>query len=64
MMDGTKGGAQRANSLRPRCVGEVDPETATHIYVIRHASNILGLGLQAPKWIDAPILNWLNGKDN
>jgi hypothetical protein len=27
------GGAQRASSLRPRCVGEVDPETATHIYL-------------------------------
>jgi hypothetical protein len=33
MMDGTKGGAQRASSLRPRCVGEVDPEIATHIYL-------------------------------
>jgi hypothetical protein len=33
MTDGTKGGAQRANSLRPRCFGEVDPETATHIYL-------------------------------
>jgi hypothetical protein len=31
MVDGTKGGAQRASSLRSRCVGEVDPETATHI---------------------------------
>jgi hypothetical protein len=33
MTSGTKGGAQRASSLRPRCVGEVDPETATHIYL-------------------------------
>jgi hypothetical protein len=32
MTDGTKGGAQRARSLRSRCVGEVDPETSTHIY--------------------------------
>jgi hypothetical protein len=31
MTDGTKGDAQRASSLRPRCLGEVDPETATHI---------------------------------
>jgi hypothetical protein len=30
----TKGGAQRASSVRPRCVGEVDPETATHIYLM------------------------------
>jgi hypothetical protein len=36
MTDGTKGGAQRASSLRPRCIGEVDPETATHIYLTRH----------------------------
>jgi hypothetical protein len=33
MMGGTKGGAQRTSSLRPRCVGEVDPETMTHIYL-------------------------------
>jgi hypothetical protein len=33
MTDGTKGSAQRASSLRPRCVGEVDPETVTHIYL-------------------------------
>jgi hypothetical protein len=33
MTDETKGGAQRAHSLRPRCVREVDPETATHIYL-------------------------------
>jgi hypothetical protein len=33
MTDGTKDGAQRARSLRPRCFGEVDPETATHIYL-------------------------------
>jgi hypothetical protein len=33
MMGGTKGDAQRASSLRSRCVGEVDPETATHMYV-------------------------------
>jgi hypothetical protein len=33
MTDGTKGGAQRASSLRPRCVGEVDPGTTTHIYL-------------------------------
>jgi hypothetical protein len=33
MTDGTKGGAQRARSLRPRCVGEVHPETMTHIYL-------------------------------
>jgi hypothetical protein len=32
MTGGTKGGAQRASSLRPRCVGEVYPETVTHIY--------------------------------
>jgi hypothetical protein len=31
MTGGTKGGAQRASSLRPRCFGEVDTETATHI---------------------------------
>jgi hypothetical protein len=33
MTDGTKGGAQRASSLRSRCFGEVDPETATPIYL-------------------------------
>jgi hypothetical protein len=33
MTDGTKGGAQRASSLRPRCFGEVDPETATHFFL-------------------------------
>jgi hypothetical protein len=33
MMDGTKDSAQRARSLRPRCIGEVDPETATHNYL-------------------------------
>jgi hypothetical protein len=33
MTGGTKGGAQRASGLRPRCVGEVDLETATHIYL-------------------------------
>jgi hypothetical protein len=31
--DGTKGSAQRASSLRPRCFREVDPETTTHIYL-------------------------------
>jgi hypothetical protein len=31
MTAGTKGGAQRASSLRPRCFREVDPETATHV---------------------------------
>jgi hypothetical protein len=31
MTDGTKGGAQRARSLWPRCFGDVDSETATHI---------------------------------
>jgi hypothetical protein len=36
MTGGTKGGAQRASSLRPRCVGEVDPKTATHIYHPHH----------------------------
>jgi hypothetical protein len=25
MMEGTKGGAQRAHNLRPRCIGEVVP---------------------------------------
>jgi hypothetical protein len=33
MTGGTKGGAQRASSLRPRCVGEMDRETATHNYL-------------------------------
>jgi hypothetical protein len=33
MTEGTKGGAQRASNLRPRCFGEVDPETVTHIYL-------------------------------
>jgi hypothetical protein len=33
MTGGTKGGAQRASSLKPRCVREVNPETATHIYL-------------------------------
>jgi hypothetical protein len=34
MTGGTKGFAQRASSLRPRCVGEVDPGTVTHIIII------------------------------
>jgi hypothetical protein len=34
MTGGTKGGAQRASSLRPTCVGDVDPETVTHIYLM------------------------------
>jgi hypothetical protein len=33
MTDGSKGGAQRVSSLRPRCFGEVDPDTASHIYL-------------------------------
>jgi hypothetical protein len=33
MTGGTKGGAQRARSLRPRCFGVVDPETATPVYL-------------------------------
>jgi hypothetical protein len=33
MTDGTKGGAQRAHSLRPRCFGVEDPKTTTHIYL-------------------------------
>jgi hypothetical protein len=32
MTDGPNGGAQKDRTLRPRCVREVDPETATHIY--------------------------------
>jgi hypothetical protein len=43
MMGGTKGGAQRASSLRPRCVGEVDPETTTHIYLSIYLSFFLTL---------------------
>jgi hypothetical protein len=35
MTGGTKGGAQRARSLRPRCFGVVDPETVTPIYLLR-----------------------------
>jgi hypothetical protein len=34
MTGGTKGGAQRASSLKPRCIGEVDPETVIHIYLV------------------------------
>jgi hypothetical protein len=37
MTDGTKGGAHRARSLRPRCFGVVDPETATRIYPSNHS---------------------------
>jgi hypothetical protein len=33
MTDRTKGGSQRASSLRPRCFWEVDPETMTRIYL-------------------------------
>jgi hypothetical protein len=33
MTDGTKVGAQRARSLRPRCVREVDPETAPYLSI-------------------------------
>jgi hypothetical protein len=33
MTGGTEGGEQRASSVRPRCIGEVDPETMTHIYL-------------------------------
>jgi hypothetical protein len=45
MKGGTKGGAQRASSLRPRCVGEVNPETATHIYISIYLSLYLSLTL-------------------
>jgi hypothetical protein len=51
MTGGTNGGAQGASSWRPRCVGEVDPETATHIYLSIHpiapnlCKNILFAGL-------------------
>jgi hypothetical protein len=38
MMDGTKGGEQRAHSLRPRCYREVDPETVAHIYLFIYLS--------------------------
>jgi hypothetical protein len=44
MTGGTKGGAQRASSLRPRCVGEVDPETATlSIYLSIYLSTYLSI---------------------
>jgi hypothetical protein len=43
MTNGTKGGAQRAHSLRPRCFGVVDPETATHIYLSIYAGGRKGL---------------------
>jgi hypothetical protein len=45
MTGGTKGGAQRASSLRPRCVGEVDPETATRIYLSIYLSSIYLLSI-------------------
>jgi hypothetical protein len=32
MTGGTKIGAQRARSLRPRCIRVINPETATPIY--------------------------------
>jgi hypothetical protein len=32
MTEGTKGGAQRAHSLRPRCIGGGSSRTATPIY--------------------------------
>jgi hypothetical protein len=44
MTYGTKGGAQRASSLRPRCFGEADPETATHIYIYEVAFKIFRTG--------------------
>jgi hypothetical protein len=61
MTDGTKGGEQRASSLRPRCFGEVDPETATHIYLSIYLSVCLSMkcaGLFVATWI------WNVGGDN
>jgi hypothetical protein len=45
MMHGTKGGAQNASSLRPRCFGEVDPKTATHIYLPIYSLTLWSRGL-------------------
>jgi hypothetical protein len=39
MTGGTKGGAQRACNLRPRCFREVDPETTTHIHLPQNVTN-------------------------
>jgi hypothetical protein len=61
--DGTKGGAQRASSLRPRCFGEVDLETATHIYLYLSppSPDILRNSLPCPVGArdDFPGLKWL-----
>jgi hypothetical protein len=43
MTGGTKGGAQRASSLRPRCIEEVDPKTVPHIYLSNSYHQIKGL---------------------
>jgi hypothetical protein len=41
MTDGTEGVAQRASSLRSRCFGEIDPETATHNYLSMYVCPLL-----------------------
>jgi hypothetical protein len=48
--DGTKGGAQRARSLRPRCV-RVDPESANHIYLIQTGLEAAHINL-VPRWMN------------
>jgi hypothetical protein len=41
MTGGTKSGAQRARSLRPRCIRVINPETATPIYLSIYLSILL-----------------------
>jgi hypothetical protein len=57
MTGGTKGGAQRASTLRPRCVGEVDPHTATHAYLTRcNTQTICALQMLVPNLADIPLV--------
>jgi hypothetical protein len=51
MTDGTKGGAQWASSLRPRCFGEVDPKTAIHSYLYLYTHPLTQCDTSQKNWI-------------
>jgi hypothetical protein len=62
MADGTKGGAQRARRLRPRCLRVVDRETATHIYLSIYLSVCLSIYLSITSqktWMFSICSDWL-----
>jgi hypothetical protein len=68
MTGGTKGGAQRARSLRLRCFGVINPETATPIYLSIYLSIYLILILttewqaKSREWMVTLFVYFMNGK--